>query len=172
MPASTFNLNSLKGRLAEHLVKDLFAQNGYNVFSYGLEQIQPSLSKKIRNDNHTTSKALRFMPDFVVQSSKAGDLFYLEVKFRANGCFSFEGKYKDYPYKNAWFVIVSPEKIQCMHYKRLIAGFEITPETHYSLSSVKSFHLDREIIEEYEGYARQVFQAFKKDETRLKKTER
>ncbi|MBK6345966.1 MAG: hypothetical protein IPF68_08490 [Bacteroidales bacterium] len=163
MPTASFNLNSLKGRLAEHLVKDLFAQNGYNVFSYGLEQIQPTLSKKIRNDNHKTSRALRYMPDFVVQSSNTGDLFYLEVKFRANGCFRFDDKYKDYPYKNAWFVIVSPEKMQCMHYKRLIAGFEIMAETRYHLSKVKWFHLDKEIIAEYEGYARQVFQAYKKE---------
>lgn len=162
--STQFPLNALKGRLAEHLVQDLFAQNGYNVFSYGLERTHPFLSKELRNNYHTTSRALRFMPDFVVQSSESGDLFYLEVKFRACGCFSFEGKYKDYPYKNAWFVIVSPEKIQCMHYKRLIAGFEITAETRYHLKSVKSFHLDKGIITEYEGYARQVFAGFKKRE--------
>ncbi len=28
---NTFNLNTLKGRMAEHLVQDLFIQNGYNV---------------------------------------------------------------------------------------------------------------------------------------------
>lgn len=50
--------------------------------------------------------SLRFMPDFVVQSSQNGDLFYLEVKFRANGTFSFDEHYKNYPYQNAWFVIV------------------------------------------------------------------
>jgi hypothetical protein len=160
--SSEFPLNSLKGRLAEHLVQDLFVNNGYNVFNYGLERIQPFLSREIRNDNHTTSRALRFMPDFVVQNAKSGELFYMEVKFRANGCFKFDEKFKDYPYKNAWFVIVSPVKIQCMHYKRLIAGNEITAETHYRLSSVRSFQLTKESIEEYEGYAQVVFQAFKK----------
>ncbi|MCO5267041.1 MAG: hypothetical protein M9948_14345 [Lentimicrobium sp.] len=160
--SDSFSLNTLKGRLAEHLVQDLFSMNGYNVFNYGLERTHPFLSKELRNNNHSTSRALRFMPDFVVQSSVTGDLFYMEVKFRANGCFRFDDKFKDYPYKNAWFVIVSPDKIQCMHYKRLNAGFGIAAETNYRLSSVRSFHLSKESIAEYEGYAKQVFQGFQK----------
>ena len=100
------------------------------------------------------------MPDFVVQNAKSGELFYMEVKFRANGCFRFDDKFKDYPYKNAWFVIVSPHKIQCMHFKRLFAGDVITAETHYRLSSVRSFQLTKESIEEYEGYAQQMFAGF------------
>jgi hypothetical protein len=160
MVTTPFHLNTLKGRLAELLVQDLFVNNGYNVFNYGLVRIQPFLSREIRNDNHTTSRALRFMPDFVVQNAKSGELFYMEVKFRANGCFRFDEKFKDYPYKNAWFVIVSPHKIQCMHYKRLITGHEITDETHYRLSSVRSFQLTKESIKEYEGYAQQMFAGF------------
>ena len=165
--SDNFQLNCLKGRLAEHLVQDLFAQNGYNVFNYGLERTHPFLSKELRNNYHTTSKALRFMPDFVVQSAQTGDLFYMEVKFRANGCFGFEDKYKDFPYKNAWFVIVSPEKIQCMHYKRLAAGFSITAGTNYRLGRVRSSHLSKESIAEYESYARQVFAGFIKDTDKL-----
>jgi hypothetical protein len=99
-----FNLNTLKGRIAEQLIQDLFINCGYNVFNYGLERIHPSLSKTITTNNKTTGKALRFMPDYVVQSMENGDLFYLEVKFRANGEFYFDEKYTDYPYKNAWFV--------------------------------------------------------------------
>lgn len=160
--SNLFPLNSLKGRLAEHLVQDLFVSNGYNVFNYGLERLHPFLSRELRNNNHATSRVLRYMPDFVVQNAKEGDLFYLEVKFRADGCFRFDDKYKDYPYRNAWFVIVSPDKIQCMHYKRLAAGFSITADTNYRLSSIRSFHLSKDSITEYEGYARQVFHGFKK----------
>ncbi len=157
-----FHLNSLKGRIAEQLIQDLFINNHYNVFNYGLERLHPSLSKMISFDAHSTSRELRYMPDFVVQSSQNGDLFYLEVKFRANGSFRFDEKYEHYPYRNAWFVIVSPEKIQCMHYKRLKAGYEITPETNYSLNKVKSFHFTLESIKEYTEYTKQVFQAFQK----------
>lgn len=38
---SNFNLNSLKGRIAEQLIQDLFQQSGYNVFNFGLERLHP-----------------------------------------------------------------------------------------------------------------------------------
>jgi hypothetical protein len=157
-----FLLNSLKGRMAEHLVQDLFIQSGYNVFNFGLERVMPSLSKLLAQNNQKTSRELRFMPDFVVQSTVNGDLFYLEVKFRADGYFSFDERYAEYPYHNAWFVIVSPEKIQCMHYKRLRAGFAIRPDSRYLLTKVKSFHIDPEVLAEYEEYAKQIFASFKR----------
>lgn len=159
---SDFNLNTLKGRMAEQLIQDLFQQSCYNVFNYGLERLHPLLSKNIKYNNNKTSTDLRFMPDFVVQSTENGDLFYLEVKFRADGYFKFDEKYENYPYKNAWFVIVSPEKIQCMHYKRLKQKYEITPHTNYILSKVKSFHINPAQLAEYESYARLMFQSFKK----------
>jgi hypothetical protein len=159
---SNFNLNKLKGRIAEQLIQDLFQQSGYNVFNFGLERLHPALSKLISSNNLKTGKSLRFMPDFVVQSSQNGDLFYLEVKFRANGAFCFDEEgFKDYPYHNAWFVIVSPEKIQAIHYKRLIAGYGIGPETNYSLLKIKSFHINPKLLTEYEGYCRDLFAAFK-----------
>lgn len=162
---NNFNLNSLKGRIAEQLIQDLFIQNGYNVFNYGLERIHPSLSKMISFNNHKTSKELRYMPDFVVQSTLNGDLFYLEVKFRANGEFRFDEHYENYPYKNAWFVIVSPYKTQCMHYRLLIKGKAITADTNYILSKVKSFHFNEESLNEYSEYAKLMFKAFSKNLT-------
>lgn len=159
---NTFPLNALKGRMAEHLIQDLFIQSGYNVFNFGLERIMPSLSKLLKTNNQKTSKELRFMPDFVVQSTENGDLFYLWIKFRSDGFFAFDERYKDYPYRNAWFVVVSPDKIQCMHYKRLKAGYGIRPDSKYELGKVKSFHIDPVVLAEYEAYARQIFAGFKK----------
>lgn len=101
------------------------------------------------------------MPDFVVQSSKDGSLFYLEVKFRADGTFYFDEGYKNYPYQNAWFVIVSPQRIQCMHYNNLIKGKGITPNSRCSLTSVKWFHIDAALLAEYEQYARELFAAYR-----------
>lgn len=159
---NAFNLNSLKGRLAEQLIQDLFINSQYNIFNYGLERLHPALSRSIRNNKLKTGKALRFMPDFVVQSMITGDLFYMEVKFRANGSFSFDTDYADYPYKNAWFVIVSPKKIQCIHYKRLVAGYFISPETNYGLNTIKSFHIPKDMLEEYTEYAVKLFEPFNK----------
>lgn len=160
--SSTFNLNTLKGRIAEQLIQDLFQQSGYNVFNFGLERLHPGLSKLISTNNLKTGKSLRFMPDFVVQSSRNGDLFYLEVKFRANGSFCFDDRYKDYPYHNAWFVVVSPEKIQAMHYKRLSQGYEINRNSSYSLLKIKSFHILKELHDEYESYCAVLFSSFKR----------
>ena len=155
-----FNLNSLKGRIAEQLVQDLFQQCGYHVFNFGLERLNPALSKLLVNNKKKTSQSLRFMPDFVVQSSKNGDLFYMEVKFRANGEFGFDEHYADYPYQNAWFIIVSPQKIQCMHYKKLKEGYKVNASTKYSLLNVKSFHINEEMLTEYEEYCKVLFSAF------------
>lgn len=160
--SNSFNLNTLKGRIAEQLIQDLFQQSNYNVFNFGLERLHPGLSKLISSNNLKTSKSLRFMPDFVVQSSINGDLFYLEIKFRANGTFSFDDNYKDYPYQNAWFVIVSPDKIQAIHYKRLVAGYGISPQTNYSLLKIKSFHISTELLAEYQSYCGELFAAFKR----------
>lgn len=159
---SNFNLNSLKGRIAEQIIQDLFQQSGYNVFNFGLERLHPALSKLISSNNHKTGKSLRFMPDFVVQSSVNGELFYLEVKFRANGTFCLDERYNDYPYQNAWFVIVSPDKIQPLHYKRLKSGYSISPQTNYSLLTVKSFHISPQLLEDYQQYSTALFASFKK----------
>ncbi len=57
MPPSKFNINILKGRMAENLVQDLFINSGYNIFNYGLERTHPGLSKTLRNNSQKTSKA-------------------------------------------------------------------------------------------------------------------
>lgn len=162
---NSFNLNTLKGRLAEQLIQDLFLNSNYNIFNYGLERLHQALSRSIKNNNLKTSKALRFMPDFVVQSLLTGDLFYMEVKFRANGCFAYTDDYKDYPYKNAWFVIVSPYKIQCIHFKRLVAGYKISPDSNYTFKSIRSFHITKELLSEYTEYAIKLFEPFSKKES-------
>ncbi|MBK7109367.1 MAG: hypothetical protein WAU21_07185 [Chitinophagales bacterium] len=160
---NTFNLNTLKGRIAEQIIQDLFQQSGYNVFNFGLERLHPGLSKLIKNDKKQFSKSLRYMPDFVVQSSINGELFYLEVKFRANGKFSFDERYENYPYHNAWFIIVSPDKIQAIHYNLLIENKEINPEYNSSLLKINSFHINADLLAEYEEYAKVIFKSFKKE---------
>jgi hypothetical protein len=56
-----------------------------------------------------------------------------------------------------------------MHYRRLSAGNAITSHTNYRLTSVRSFHIDKESIAEYEEYARQFFGSFAKQEPEIKK---
>jgi hypothetical protein len=59
-------------------------------------------------------------------------------------------------------VIVSPEKIQAMHYKRLTQGYEINTHTNYSLLKIKSFHIQPELLSEYESYCGVLFSSFKR----------
>ncbi len=49
-----------------------------------------------------------------------------------------------------------------MHYKRLITGHKITQDSNYSLLSVKSFHIDKQRVLEFEAYAKQLFMAYDK----------
>jgi hypothetical protein len=52
---SNFNLNSLKGRIAEYLIQDLFIQSGYNVFNYGIERQMPGITKRLNSKKETTT---------------------------------------------------------------------------------------------------------------------
>ncbi|MBK8487592.1 MAG: hypothetical protein IPL48_07375 [Bacteroidetes bacterium] len=133
------------------------------MFNFGLERLHPALSKLIKNNNKKLSKSLHFMPDFVVQNSANGDLFYLEVKFRADGIFSFDEHYENYPYHNAWFIIVSPNKIQAMHYNLLKEKQEINPRKNLSLLKINNFQINAELLAEYENYAQVFFKSFKKE---------
>lgn len=162
---TTFNLNTLKGRMAEHLIQDLFIHCGYNVFNYGMERIMPGILQqmKIKKDS-PVAKAIRYMPDFVVQSNSTGELFYLEVKFRANGAFGPQDIDENYPYKNARFIIVSPQKIQAIHYNHLKKGNSITEKTNYSLLKINKLHIDAAILEEYVNYAKVMFEGLNKND--------
>jgi hypothetical protein len=155
-----FSFNKIKGRLAETVVQELFLLNNYNVFNYGMERIMPGIMESFKNTKSPMAKSIRFMPDFVVQSRLTGDLCYLEVKFRANGKFSMEELDKDYPYGNAWFVIVTPGKIQAIHINMLIKKKVISPTTNYNLKGIKAFHLDEKLVDEFEEYSATLFKGF------------
>lgn len=155
-----FSFNKIKGRLAETVIQELFLLNNYNVFNYGMERMMPGITERMGSSKSAVAKSIRFMPDFVVQSRVTGDLCYLEVKFRANGKFSMEELDKDYPYGNAWFIIVSPGRIQAIHINTLKKKKAITPATNYNLKGVKSFHLDAALVDEFEAYSGQLFKGF------------
>lgn len=79
-----FAFNLIKARLSESIIKHLFIENGYKVFHYGMEAAVPTIVGLLNTDTSDVSKSIRQMPDFVVQAP-TGNLFYLEVKYRASG---------------------------------------------------------------------------------------
>ena len=96
------------------------------------------------------------MPDFVVQN-KTGEVFFVEVKFRANETFKFKDLPKDYPYYNAFIILVSKKHIKCLTVEELENGEEITPESKNYLGKRKEFNLDKDIIIDFCQFAVKFF---------------
>lgn len=119
---SKYKEGMIKGRIAETLVEELFLSLGFNVFRYGMENTVPGIMKLLKGVRSDVADNLRKMPDFVIQNTNTGEVYFVEVKFRASEEFSLNDIEKDYPFKNAFFIIVSKKHIKCITYQELING--------------------------------------------------
>lgn len=140
-----FRYNMVKGRVAETLIQELFLSLGYNVFHYGMERSVPGISNLLKGIKSPVAREIRSMPDFIMQD-RQHEVYFVEVKYRANGSFSFKDLPKDYPWENAFFIIVSKKHIKCLTYQELKRGKEISPRSGNYLSKRKEFQLDRDTI--------------------------
>ena len=102
--------NMIKGRIAETLIQELFLQEQFNVFRYGMENTIPGIMDLLQGVRTDVADQIRRMPDFVIQHKKTKDVFFIEVKFRASGDFKLRELGKDYPYDNAYIIVVSKPK--------------------------------------------------------------
>ncbi len=148
--------NMIKGRIAETLIQELFLKLGYNVFRYGMENTIPGIMTLLKGIKSEVAEEIRRMPDFVVQN-KTGEVFFVEVKFRANETFKFKDLPKDYPYYNAFIILVSKKHIKCLTVEELENGEEITPESKNYLGKRKEFNLDKDIIIDFCQFAVKFF---------------
>jgi hypothetical protein len=153
-----YRYNMIKGRIAETLIQELFLSLGYNVFRYGMENTIPGIMELLKGVRTDVADQIRRMPDFVIQNPDSKDVYFLEVKFRAAEKFSLKDISKDYPYENAYFIIVSKNHIKCITYSELIDGKEVSPTTRNYLGSRKEFDLDKEIIIDFCKFAVQFFE--------------
>ncbi len=149
--------NMIKGRIAEALIEELFLSLDYNVFRYGMENTVPGVMKLLKGVRSDVATMIRRMPDFVVQA-KNGDVFFVEVKFNASETFSFENVDNNYPFENAFFIIVSKKHIKCLSYKQLAAGEKITPTSHNYLGNIEEFKLDKKVIVDFCDFAVRFFE--------------
>jgi len=147
----------IKGRIAESLIEELFLALGYSVFRYGMENTVPGIMELLKGVKSDVASNIRRMPDFVVQHPHKKDVFFVEVKFRANEEFSMKDLPKDYPFENCYFIIVSKKHIKCINYEELKNGKEITPKTKNYLGSRKEFELDKGVIIEFCKFAVKFF---------------
>lgn len=157
-----FDYNMIKGRIAEALVEQLFIKLKYRVYRYGMENTIPGIINLLGQVRDEVSNTIKRMPDLVVQD-KSGQAYFIEVKFRSNEKFSIqdleEQKYGEYPFPNAFFVVVSKNHIKCLSYEQLKAGKKISQEYNgYYLGDIKSFETDKETIIKFCKYAVKFFE--------------
>ncbi len=149
--------NMIKGRLAETLIEELFISLKYNVFRYGMENTIPGIMELLKGVKSNVATNIRRMPDFVIQHPERKDVFFIEVKFRANEEFSKKDLPKDYPYENCFFIVVSKKHIKCITYKELQEGKRITLNSKNYLGYRKEFGLNKETIIEFCKFAVKFF---------------
>jgi len=155
---SWYKEGMIKGRIAETLIEELFLSLKYNVFRYGMENTVPGIMELLKGVRSDVADNIRRMPDFVVQHPKTKDVYFIEVKFRAKEEFDINDKsLKNYPYKNAYFIVVSKKHIKCVSYSELEEGKKITPTSKNYLGSRKEFELDKDVIIQFCEFAVKFF---------------
>lgn len=157
--AKIYRYNMIKGRIAETLVQELFLSLGYNVFRYGMENTIPGIMELLKGVRSEVANEIKQMPDFVMQNPKTKAVYFIEVKFRAKEEFSFKDLPKNYPYENAYIILVSKKHIKCITYSELKDGKEITPSSQNYLGKRKEFDLDKEVIIDFCNFAVQFFES-------------
>ena len=148
-----YHYNMIKGRIAETLIQELFLSLKFNVFRYGMENTIPGIMELLKGVRSEVATDIKHMPDFVVQDNRT-----IEVKFRAAETFKYSDLPKNYPYSNAYIIVVSKKHIKCLSVEELKEGKEITPTCKNYLGKRKEFDLDKEVIIDFCEFAVKFFE--------------
>lgn len=148
-----YRYNMIKGRIAETLIQELFLSLGYNVFRYGMENTIPGIMELLKGVKSDVATEIKRMPDFVIQNPKTNEVYFIEVKFRKSEIFTLKDLPKDYPYRNAYIILVSKKHIKCITIDELEAGKEISPNSKNYLGNRKEFELDKQVIIDFCNFA-------------------
>ena len=142
-----FDENMIKGRIAETIVEQMFIRMGYNIYRFGMENTIPGI---MDNLNHCKPKEIsdeiRKIPDFIIKNPKDKSVYYVEVKFRAEGKFSLKELGSNYPYKNAYIIVASKKHIRCVLYSELEEIKELLMKKEYLLGYREDFKTNRDVI--------------------------
>lgn len=145
--------SSIKGRLAEAIIEEMFLAMDYRVFRFGMENTVPGFSDRYLPKQGDVANQVRKMPDFIIV--KDSQIAFIEVKYRTNGEFDFNDFYKNrgkYPYPNAYFILMTPKHIKIQKAELLEAG-----ENFVYLGSHPDFATDKEIILQYIEFVKKFF---------------
>lgn len=153
-----YDENLLKGRIAETIVEQLFVRMGYEIYRFGMENTIPGIMNNLEKCRPSeVSYEIRKMPDFIVKNPKDKAVYYLEVKFRNDGKFSLSEIGENYPYKNAFFIVISKKHIRCISYSELEEFKEIPNKKDFLLGYREDFITNRKIILEFCELAKKYF---------------
>lgn len=147
--------SSIKGKIAEAIIEEMFISMGYRVFRFGMENTLPGFANRELPHQGEVANEIRKMPDFIVISpdKKNPKINYIEVKYRTSGEFNFNQRYKgNYPYSNAYFILVSPKHIKIQKASELEKG-----EDFVYLNKCRDFETDKEIILQYIEFCKKFF---------------
>ena len=153
----TFRYKMIKGKIAETLVHQLFLSHKYNVYYYGMEYAIPGLAESTKGIKNAVLDRVKNMPDFVVQHRLYKETYFVEVKFRADGCFSEKDLDKAYPYDDALVIVVSKTDIKCLSVRELRQGWEIRPECNNYLADRSEFQLRKDVVTDFCKFAETFF---------------
>lgn len=80
-----------------------------------MENTIPAIMKNFHNcEPKEVYEEISKMPDFIVKDPNNNLVYYLEVKYRAKGKLTFKEIGANYPYKNAYFIVISKKHIRCI----------------------------------------------------------
>ena len=131
--------------------------HGYNVFHYGMERSIPGVAQLTRKTFGAVKRQIQTMPDFVMQQPGTDRLFFIEVKYRANGTFDISNVKGQYPWPHAYFNLVSKEHIKCLTYAQLQADKAFAPDRGNYLIKRTDLKLDRALIIKFGQLAKRFF---------------
>lgn len=145
--------SSIKGKLAEAIVEEMFLSMGYRVFRFGMENAVPGFGDRYLPREGDVADEVRKMPDFIVV--RDSQIAYIEVKYRTSGEFNINEYYKDkggYPYNNAYIILITPRAILIQKASLLKKG-----KNFIYLKNCKDFETDKEIILQYIEFCKKFF---------------
>ena len=143
--------SSIKGRIAEAIIEEMFLSMGYQVFRFGMENTVPGFANRFLPKQGEIANQVRKMPDFIVVKNSKSE--YIEVKYRTDGNFDFISHYgKNYPYKNAYFILITPKHIKIQKASELEKG-----EDFIYLNNCKELETNKEIILKYIEFCKKFF---------------
>lgn len=124
-----------------------------------MENTIPGIMELLKGVRSDVAQEIRRMPDFVMQNPESKEVYFIEVKFRASGEFRFKDLPQNYPYVNAYIILVSKKHIKCLTVTELTEGKEITPTSQNYLGNRKEFDLKKDVIIEFCNFAIQFFES-------------